>query len=182
MPNRLSWMRLTNGQLVPDSATVWKQKVTVYGTASWVISQLFSGLQFPKNSIKCIPKKKMTQNDIECSQIFYKTQKKNTPLLVCFSFPSFWTNPQPSSVTKLSNPQPPVKTVVSGAGKKKKTLEVGKKKLWINSWQPGPLGGWAPRTRKCLGSPLFLSHKKASWKGNKPIYGDLRSPWLLTTY
>ena len=37
-----------------------------------------------------------------------------------------------------------------------------------------------PMTCKWLGSPLFISHLKAIWKGNNPR--GLRSPWLFTTY
>ena len=29
--------------------------------------------------------------------------------------------------------------------------------------------GWAPRTSKWLGSPLFISHEKGVYKGNNPI-------------
>ena len=43
------------------------------------------------------------------------------------------------------------------------------------------LGG--SRYRKWLGSPPFISHKKAIYKGShNPTLGDLWSPWLLTTY
>ena len=33
------------------------------------------------------------------------------------------------------------------------------------------LGGWDPRTSKRLGSPLFISHKKAIWRGITPFRG-----------
>ena len=41
-----------------------------------------------------------------------------------------------------------------------------------------------PRTCKWLGSPPFISHETAIWKGshNPILKGRTRSPWLLTTY
>ena len=91
-------MRVTNGQLVPDSATVWT-KVTVYGNRKLGDFSIFSaGLLFQIKSIKCIPKKKRwTQNDI-VHKFLQDTKKKTLPVGL-LQFPFVLDEPP----TKLSN-------------------------------------------------------------------------------
>ena len=73
---------------------------------------------------------------------FYKTQKKNTPCWFASVSLRFGRTPnqaqQPSSVT----PNRPWKRWFLEL--EKKNLLKLEKKLRINSWQPGPLGGCAP--------------------------------------
>ena len=56
----------------------------------------------------------------------------------------------------------------------KAQLDDGMMGLQIPARWRGPLlGGWAPRYRKWLGSPPFVSHETAIWKGNNPTWGGL---------